>query len=82
MPADVGYDKKRSENHDIYWRESQLPSAVADVSDTSNVIRGVPDTGRELSAGDPCPDCGQPLHSPKSLASGLCARCRPKAGAA
>lgn len=22
MPADVGYDKKRSENHDIYWRES------------------------------------------------------------
>ena len=23
MPADVGYDKKRSENHDIYWRESQ-----------------------------------------------------------
>lgn len=27
MPADVGYDKKRSENHDIYWRESHPNTA-------------------------------------------------------
>lgn len=29
MPADVGYDKKRSENHDIYWRESQRSGCSA-----------------------------------------------------